>query len=277
MTVTLRAATAWDGRPRSTALSATAPMSAARRTLGSGWTSRTNPVITVPATTTRAQRGARRIEQRPETAAAMIAKWEPDTAVMWVRLVTTRASSRAGSSIEVSPMPTPGTSPRAWPGRSRATCMKSVRTALTARVTAPGGSSTWITSSSPPVLVLETMSIADRASPGSSARRVPCTVTTAPYGASRSSAPPRTRRVTCARPRRGPGVVDHSTAVAARSSRVRPPTPPATGTADATTVPWTWTSAPSLMRTDIWPRSRTAPCPATAPAVQARTRLTRRT
>ncbi len=100
-------------------------MAAARSTLGSGWTSATNPTITAPVTTTRTARGARSRTHSAATHATTMTKWPPDTAVTCVSDVVRIASSSSGSSREVSPPP-----PRHEPACLRAEPVRRVEQAL---------------------------------------------------------------------------------------------------------------------------------------------------
>jgi hypothetical protein len=105
-TVAARAGIAWRLRAQSTASRAIAPITAARSTLASGWTTTTKAARVAPASTT-ATRGpsspaASRTE--PQTMVTLA----PETAVRCVRPAVRNAATVPESTAEVSPSTKPG-------------------------------------------------------------------------------------------------------------------------------------------------------------------------
>jgi len=121
--------------------SPTAPMAAARMTLGSGRTRTTKPARITRAATGRQRRRSPTIRQRPIPAARMIATLEPLTADRWVMPVASIASLRSLGVFVVSPMTRPGRSPRASVGSSSVARRNRARTTSATRWTGPGGCS----------------------------------------------------------------------------------------------------------------------------------------
>ena len=122
--------------------SPTAPIAAARTTLGSGRTRTTNPSSSTAASGGRQRRRSPRRPANPSAAARTIATLEPLTADRWVIPVTSMASSRSGGVREVSPMTSPGRRPRASAGSPSVAAANRVRTTSAVRATRPGSSRT---------------------------------------------------------------------------------------------------------------------------------------
>ena len=85
--------TAARGRPVARASSVTAPMAAARTTLGLGRASTTKPIEHQPATTACTRRSTARRRSGHRTAVSTIATFAPDTAVRWASPARRKSSS----------------------------------------------------------------------------------------------------------------------------------------------------------------------------------------
>lgn len=107
------AGTAARGRPEASATSVTAPMAAARTTLGLGRASTTNPTRTTAATSACTRRSTARRRRGRRTPARTIATFAPDTAVRCASPADRKSSSSTGSMVVVSPTTSPGSSPAA--------------------------------------------------------------------------------------------------------------------------------------------------------------------
>ncbi len=106
-----RAGTAARERPAARARRVTAPMTAARITLGVGRASTTNAPRASTATTACTRRSTARRRSGRSTQATTIATLAPDTAVRWLRPASRNSSSSTGSRARTSPTARPGTSP----------------------------------------------------------------------------------------------------------------------------------------------------------------------
>ncbi len=118
-TAAASAGTAARGRPPASARRVTAPIAAARRTLGVGRASTTKATSATPATAACHRRSTARRRSGHSTHASTIATFAPDTAVRWERPATRNSSTRTGSSARRSPTARPGTRPAARSSSTR--------------------------------------------------------------------------------------------------------------------------------------------------------------
>ena len=114
-----RAGTAARGRPEASARSVTAPMAAARTTLGLGRARTTKPTSASPATTACTRRSTARRRSGQRTPASTMATFAPDTAVRCARPARPKSSSSTGSMARVSPTTRPGSRPAGPGSRTR--------------------------------------------------------------------------------------------------------------------------------------------------------------
>ena len=105
------AGTAARDRPDARASSVTAPMAAARTTLGLGRARITNPISARTATAACTRRSTARRRRGRRTPARTIATFAPDTAVRCASPARRKSSSSTGSMAVVSPTTRPGSSP----------------------------------------------------------------------------------------------------------------------------------------------------------------------
>ena len=113
-----RAGTAARARPVASATNPSAPVAAARSTLGDGRTRITNPTSETAQRTAVATGPARHQRATRTTTPRIIATFAPQTASRCVIPVVRKESATAGSSRVVSPSTKPGSSPRTGSGRS---------------------------------------------------------------------------------------------------------------------------------------------------------------
>jgi hypothetical protein len=114
------AGSAARGRPEASARSVTAPMAAARTTLGLGRARMTKPISARPATTACTRRSTARRRSGHSTPIRTIATFAPDTAVRWESPARRKSSSSTGSMAWVSPTTSPGSNPAGRGPRTRA-------------------------------------------------------------------------------------------------------------------------------------------------------------
>jgi hypothetical protein len=112
-TVAASAGTAARERPVASAMSATAPIAAARSTLALGPARTTNPSSARPATPAWARRSSARRRKGHSTPATTMATFAPDTAVRCDKPARRNCSTSTGSMPLVSPTTRPGSSPAA--------------------------------------------------------------------------------------------------------------------------------------------------------------------
>lgn len=117
-------------RPPASAVTPTAPISAARSTLASGPTSTTNRQSPAPASTAAGARGRRRLRQANSNAPRTRLQFAPLTAVRCVMPTLFMALFRPSSSTLVSPVTMPGSRPAGSGARKEAAATKRSRSSL---------------------------------------------------------------------------------------------------------------------------------------------------
>jgi hypothetical protein len=113
------AGTAARGRPAPNDQSVTAPIAAARSTLGEGRARITKPASATTAMSTWTLRSTARRRSGQSTAASTIPTFAPETAVRCANPALRNSSSSTGSARLVSPTTSPGSRPAARGGRTR--------------------------------------------------------------------------------------------------------------------------------------------------------------
>jgi hypothetical protein len=134
------AGTPYRREPAASPARPTSPIAAARRTLGSGRASTTNPNAhkTPSAGTPHDRRPAQRA--RPRTNASTMVKFAPDTAVRCERPAVRKSSTTWSGMPDTSPTTRAGTRPRSASGSPATADRSPVRSRLAPRSSQPGGS-----------------------------------------------------------------------------------------------------------------------------------------
>jgi hypothetical protein len=126
-TVPARAASPARRRPVTSAASRIIAITAARRTLGWGLASTTNPATATNPTAPAARRDRPSARATPMTTPATIARLAPDTAVRWLSPQRRKSSTRSSGICVVSPTASAGIRPRAAGSRPATACRRSAR------------------------------------------------------------------------------------------------------------------------------------------------------
>ena len=227
-----------------------APIAAARTTLGSGRARTTKPVRVTRASTGRSRRGTPTTTHNPRTRPTTTATLLPETAVRWVMPVARIASVRSAGVRLVSPMTSPGRSPRGSSGASSTEDRNPARSRSAPDATRPGPATT--------VGGPATASVATRSSARSVGPSRPRTTTVARQGSSTRAVSP-VSSTGAAVSRRVPRASTRSI-VTSRSTRTASPRPartigsPVTTTRAVTAARWAASSStPPRARTTAWP------------------------
>ena len=126
-TVPANAASPARRRPVTSAASRITAITAARRTLGCGRASTTNPSTATSPMAPAARRDRPRPRTTPITTPATIARLAPDTAVKWLSPERRKSSTRSSGICVVSPTASAGIRPRAAGSRPATACRRSAR------------------------------------------------------------------------------------------------------------------------------------------------------